>query len=287
MNHVARKLALLFGTLLILRAPRLFAQPSPAAVAAFNTYAATVESRLAQQHRSANTFLALEPAARARLRSGQLLIEKITTPTAPGALLHDWRATAFVPNATVADFEHLLQDFSAYPQNFAPQIVSSIVLSRTPTDTLLRLRTRQHHVITVVLDTTCDVTFASLDPTPGVPGQLAGWGGHGYSISRSTRIDQITPTGDDGFLYRLNTYWTYEQRDGGLYLQIESLSLTRSIPHGLAWAIQPYLESIPRESLVFTLTSARNALQKLATENWQLKTERPDPNSAEPSTTVQ
>lgn len=248
-----RKLTLLCAALLL--APRLFAEPSPAAVAAFNTYAHTVESRLAQQHTTPNSFLALasDPATRNRLRSGEVLVEQLTTPTTSDALLHHWRATAFVPNTTAADFESLLQNFSAYPRNFAPQIVSSTVLSRTPTNTLLRLRTRQHHVITVVLDTTCDVTFASLDST------------HGYSISRSTRVDQITPAGDNGFLYSLNTYWAYEQRDGGLYLQIESLSLTRSIPHGLAWAIQPYLESIPRESLVFTLTSARNALQKAST----------------------
>ena len=209
-----------------------------------------------QHHRAADDFLALpgDPATRAQLRSGNLLIEKIqaqlTTPTTSDALLHHWRATAFVPNATAADFQSLLENFSAYPQNFAPQIVSSTVLSQTPSDTLLRLRTRQHHVLTVVLDTTCDVTFATLDID------------HGYSISRSTRIDQISPSGEDGFLYRLNTYWSYEQRDGGLYLQIESISLTRAIPHGLAWAIQPYLESIPRESLVFTLTSARSALRR-------------------------
>ncbi|HTV09047.1 MAG TPA: hypothetical protein VMD97_08410 [Candidatus Aquilonibacter sp.] len=256
MNGLARKLALLFGSLPVLHTSRLFAQPTPAAVAAFNTYAASVESRLAQRHRFPDTFLVLpsDDAARARLRSGQLLIEKITTPTIPGALLHHWRATAFVPGATPAEFERLLQNFSAYPTYFAPQIVSSTVLSHTPEDTLLRLRTRQHHVITVVLDTTCDVTFAALDSTDG------------YSVSRSTRIDQITPTPsspdqDDGFLYRLNTYWTWEQRDGGLYFQIESISLTRSIPRGLAWAVQPYLESIPRESLVFTLTSARTALR--------------------------
>lgn len=277
MNGLTRNLSLLCGALLLFRAPRLFAERSSTAVAAFNSYARTVESRLAQQHTSPNAFLILpiDPTSLANLRSGQLLIEKIATPTAPDALLHHWRATAFVPNAgvpgdpkgswggnaTAADFQHLLQNFNAYPHSFAPQIVSTTVLSRTPTDTIARLRTRQHHVITVVLDTTCDVTFASLDPT------------HGYSISRSTRIDEIaspgtpaehalSPSDEHGFLYRLNTYWSYEQRDGGLYLQIESISLTRNIPHGLAWAVQPYLESIPRESLVFTLTSARNALSK-------------------------
>lgn len=246
-HRLIRRLTFALGALLILRAPHLFAQPSATSIAAFNSYAAQVETRLARQHNSPNNFLAL-PADRTQLLSGELLIEQLTPPTTTDALLHHWRATAFVPNATPADFERLLRNFTSYPQNFAPQIVSSTVLNHTPTDTLLRLRTRQHHVITVVLDTTCDVTFASLDAT------------HGYSISRSTRIDEISPAGDNGFLYRLNTYWSWEQRDNGLYLQVESLSLTRAIPRGLAWAVQPYLESVPRESLVFTLTSARNAL---------------------------
>ena len=72
----------------------------------------------------------------------------------------------------------------------------------------------------------------------------------------------LTPTQEHGFLWRLNTYWSYEERDGGLYLQIEAVSLTRSIPTGLAWAIRPYIESIPRESLEFTLRSACNAIRK-------------------------
>jgi hypothetical protein len=67
---------------------------------------------------------------------------------------------------------------------------------------------------------------------------------------------------EHGFLWRLNTYWTYEERDGGLYMQIESVSLSRSIPVGLGWALRPYVESVPRESLEFTLRSARNAIRK-------------------------
>jgi hypothetical protein len=58
----------------------------------------------------------------------------------------------------------------------------------------------------------------------------------------------------------MNTYWSYEERDGGLYMQIESVTLTRSIPNGLAWIVRPFVESIPRESLEFTLSATRNAL---------------------------
>jgi hypothetical protein len=45
-------------------------------------------------------------------------------------------------------------------------------------------------------------------------------------------------------------------------MQIESVTLTRSIPTGLGWVIGPFVESIPRESLEFTLRSACDALRK-------------------------
>jgi hypothetical protein len=60
----------------------------------------------------------------------------------------------------------------------------------------------------------------------------------------------------------MNLYWSYEERDGGLYLQLESVSLSRSIPTGLGWLIGPFVESVPKESLEFTLRGAQNALKK-------------------------
>ncbi|HEV2322533.1 MAG TPA: hypothetical protein VGS10_01160, partial [Terracidiphilus sp.] len=95
----------------------------------------------------------------------------------------------------------------------------------------------------------------------------------GYSISRSTRIDEIaspetrsehalSPRTGHGFLWRLNTYWSYEQREGGLFIQIETVSLTRSIPTGLGWAVGPFIESVPHDSLEFTLQATCKALRR-------------------------
>ena len=176
-------------------------------------------------------------------------------------MLHHWRGTAFAPGATTQDFERLMKNFNAYPQRFSPQVVTARVLSQQGDRYQAVMRVRQKHVITVVMDTAYDITFGRLDPK------------HGYSISRSTRISEIQSPGTDrerplkpgeehGFLWRLNTYWSYEQRDGGLYMQIESVSLTRSIPTGLGWAIGPFVQSVPRESLEFTLRSACNSLRK-------------------------
>jgi hypothetical protein len=233
--------------LLILTASAV-AEPTPAAISAFNSYVAAVESRLANQHRSPTAFLAADAGADQRLHRGDFVIEELAAPSIPGALLHHWRGTAFAPGATAAGFERLIRDFGAYPQNFAPQVVQATLLGEHDGTFQASMRVRQKHVITVVMDTTYDIAFAQLDPS------------HGYSISRSTRIDEVGSGEDHGFLWRQNTYWSYEERDGGLYMQIESVSLSRSIPRGLGWAVQPFVESVPRDSLEFTLRSTVNAL---------------------------
>lgn len=240
------------------------------AVSAFETYASKVEARLAQDHRSATGFLADMGSDREKnekLRRGEVVIEKLTPDKGevPGGMLHDWRGTAFVKGATAAEFERLMKDFSAYPQRYAPQVVRAQVISPhagpIPDHFTAIMRVKQKHVITVVMDTTYDVTYGRLDAK------------HEYSTSRSTKISEIDEAGtpkeralppdkEHGFLWRLNTYWTFEERDGGLYMQIESISLTRGIPTGLGWAIGPFVESVPRESLEFTLRNTCRALQR-------------------------
>jgi hypothetical protein len=176
-------------------------------------------------------------------------------------MLHHWRGTAFAPGATTADFERLMKDFEAYPKVYEPEVLTARSITPTDDHFQVEMRTRQKHVITVVMDMELDVMFGRLDEQ------------HGYSLSQSTKMSEIEspgtpkeralgPEANHGFLWRLNTYWTYEERDGGLYMQIESVSLSRSVPEGLAWAIKPFVESVPKESLEFTLRATCNALKK-------------------------
>ena len=200
----------------------------------------------------------------ARLRRGELVIEKLTPAgdgQFPGAMLHDWRGTAFAEGATAADFERLMKDIDAYPRRFSPQVIQARIVARQDDAIQAAMRVRQKHVITVVMDTDYDIAYGHRDAR------------HGWITSRSTRISEIDGPGtarervlgpgeEHGFLWRLNTYWSYEERDGGLAMQIGSVSLTRSIPSGLGWALGPFVESVPRESLEFTLHSVCNALRR-------------------------
>jgi hypothetical protein len=254
-----RIVLLLAGTLSLPGAPRIAsAEAKPQAIAAFDAYVAKVQARLADELRSAAHFLSpVDPTA---LRSGRPVIEQLTPSVGaslPGALLHDWRGTAFIPGATAADFVQLMTRFGAWPRDFAPQVLSTSVLRRNGDHYRVLMRMRQHHIITVTLDETVDIDMEPLSPR------------RGYSFSRSTHIDEVasdghhlSPNQEHGFLWRLDTWWTWQERDGGLEVQIESVSLSRSIPTGLGWVVKPYVRSIPRKSLAFTLDSVCTALSQ-------------------------
>ncbi len=232
-------------------------EPSAGATAAFDGYVRSVEAR---SHGVKTGMSAVEWD---QLRRGAVVVEAVSPAAgvaAPGAMVHHWRGTAFVAGAKAADFARVLKDFGAYPKVFAPEVLSAKVLSGSGDHVQMSMRVKQKHVITVVMDSTYDVTFE----------QAAG---RGSSVSRSMRIAEIAAPGtrdehalsgadEHGFLWRQNTYWSYEERDGGLLMQIESVSLSRAIPHGLAWAVGPFVESVPKESLEFTLRSVCGVLKR-------------------------
>ncbi len=233
-----------------LAAVRAGAQPAPAAAAIFDQYVSAVDARVARERASAEGL----PAAVdwAQVRAQGVVVEPVTPPggaALPGALLHDWRASAFVPGAKAAELEAVLRDFAGYPRVFAPQVVAARVMAQSGDTAQVWLRVRQRHVIPVTMDATYEVQF-----------------GPGWSVSKSRNVTAMNASGSqperalDGALWRLDTWWSWEERDGGLAIQMETVSLTRPVPWGLRWVVGPYVESVPRESLEFTLRAACRAI---------------------------
>jgi hypothetical protein len=241
-------------------------EPTQAATTAYNNYLLRLEGRLSVQHRAAQGFVAGldQQQFKARLHAGEAVVEQLSSKSdgeLSGAMLHHWRGTAFVPGAHAADFEGLLRDYPAYPRVYAPQVLSAHLFSQQGDHLQATMRVRQHHVLTVVLDTTYDVSFTHLDPT------------HAISTAHGTHVAELADVGttheralsareQQGFLWRIDTYWSWAEQDSGLYIQIESVTLTRGIPRGLGWAVGPFVQSIPRESLEFTLRQTTAALKR-------------------------
>jgi len=92
------------------------------------------------------------------------------------------------------------------------------------------------------------------------------------SKSCSTRIAEVEDAGkpdehelpvgnDHGYVWRLYSYWRIEEKDGGVYIQVESIGLSRTIPWAIAWFVNPLVQSIPRSVLSQLLESTRKAVE--------------------------
>ncbi len=208
-------------------------------------------------------------AVYAEIRQGKVRIERLETREAgqpipcPDGLVHHWVGIVFIPGATLAQTLGLVQDYDHHASYYAPEVRRAKLLERNGNDFRIFLRFQRKKVITVVLNTEHEVHYFAVDAA------------HARSRSHTTRIAEVEnhdksserekPVGNDGgYLWRMDTYWRYVERDGGIYVQCEAVSLTRDIPRGLGWLIGPYVTSIPRESLTFTLTATRAAVERQA-----------------------
>jgi hypothetical protein len=73
-----------------------------------------------------------------------------------------------------------------------------------------------------------------------------------------------------GFLWRLYSYWRFQERHGGVFIECRAISLTRDVPFGLGWIFEPIIQKLPKESLINTLEATRRALQGEALSSHQI-----------------
>jgi len=246
------------------------AELQPRTVAAFDRYVRVTEA----QADGSGPFLRVDglPAAERgarldELHAGQLVIERLVTREAgqpidvPSGLIHHWLGAVFVPGATVDQALDLLQDYDRHADIFRPAVARSKLVSRDGDVFRVDLRFYMKKVIAVVVNTDNEARFTRLAPDRAQS--------RIYSLRVAEVEDPGTPRekekpvgNDGGFLWRLYTYWRFLERDGGTYVQCEAISLTRGIPIGFGWLIGPFVNSIPRESLTFTLETTRETLAR-------------------------
>ncbi|MCC7173551.1 MAG: hypothetical protein IT159_00020 [Bryobacterales bacterium] len=232
----------------------------------FARHIQAAEARVAEMAAGKRSFLWLDesPQRRGEVRSGQVaaqLLDGRRPQQVRGGLIHHWIGAVFVPGVTLDSALALLRNYDEHQTIYRPEVMASKVLEHDQDRYRVYLRLLKKKVLTVVLNTEHDVRYFPLDPT------------RCHSRSYSTKIAQVENPGepgererppgqDDGFLWRLYSYWRLQQRDGGVYLECEAVSLTRDIPNGLGWLIEPIIRDLPKESLVKTLVATRMALAR-------------------------
>jgi hypothetical protein len=235
----------------------------------FAKYVATVEARRARELANREPFLDIErqqPAQLARtiaaLKRGEVIVTRgvarddaSNEVSIAGGTINHWRGTAFVPHVKLDEMLKVLQAPQT-DKHKQEDVLSSRVVTRDANRQKVFLRLRRTKFVTVVYDSEYDVEYRHLGPD------------RAWSNSISTRIVEIENAGtsneralpdgnDSGYMWRLNSYWRYKQLDGGVLVEVESLTLSRDLPAIIGPLIRPIVTSTARESMTRTLASVR------------------------------
>jgi hypothetical protein len=239
----------------------------PETIEAWNRYVAATETRITREVSNASNFLAqdfLDPGrnARERVLAGHIAIAEMSatdgngrTIAVPGGLIHHWRGSVFVPGVTLEGLLTRLKN----PSERGPHqedVLALRVLARQPDRLKLFIAMTRKKIVTVTYHTEHDVTYQRHGPM------------RASSRSVATKIAEVDaagtpdarerPPGEDrGFLWRLNSYWRYEQVKGGVLVELESLTLSRDVPLGLRLVVEPLIDRVARESVGRTLDNLR------------------------------
>lgn len=232
-------------------------------IAAFDEYAEAAERQFSDRLAGHAPFLwstELDEHIDA-LQAGKIVVAPMTdhgNAPIPGGLIHDWIAAVLVPSVKVEQVVGVVTAYDSHAETYAPSVIESKVVSRDGPRLHVAMRMVRSAGLTAVLDTEHDAEYDRLD--------RARWWGR----SRSTSIREVHKAGspnewlspignDNGYLWRLHTYWRFAEAYGGVVAEYRTITLTRGIPSSLRWMLRPVLSQLPRTSLRTVMRTTREA----------------------------
>jgi hypothetical protein len=267
-----RRLALGLAAIGVFYSPGLAAQLEPAAVKAWDHYLKWADQKVERELSDPNGFLIqnyLSPQDKAtvqrQLAAGETVVRRMqgvvpsgTKFEVPNGAIHHWWGSIIVPNIALADLLTFLKDYDHHAGRFA-EVVQSRLLSKEGEKYkfFFKLK-RSKSVVTVHYNTEQECLYRLHDPktasSRSIATKIAEIENPGTPNER-----ELPPGGDRGFLWRLVTWWRFQQVDKGVIIECESASLSRSIPGIVNFipGLRGYLESVPYESLQNTLMPIR------------------------------
>lgn len=245
---------------------------TPAAAAAWERYYRWADAKAARPAADPRGFLfqdRLPPARRSeirrRLEAGETYVERVTgvVPensgfSLPDAEIHHWWGTVLVPRVRLPELLKLLQDYDRHAGKFA-DVARSRLLSRDGNRFVFALRLKRTKAfVSAAYNTTQEAVYYAVDSR------------RAWSRSVAVRIAEIEnadtsserekPPGEgSGYLWRLVSWWRFEETDGGVIVEIESASLSRDIPFvvKLIPGVNAYIRSTPKDSMESVLADLR------------------------------
>jgi hypothetical protein len=238
----------------------------PPTLEAWNVYVASVASSMEQRAKGDHPFLWIDesPDMKKQVIAGDVIVAPREHAKISNGLIHHWLGAIFFPGATLDQVTAVLDDYDHYKDMYAPMITKSKLLEQTGHSKKVNLLLvgKAAGVIGAV-DTDDDIQIVKVNVDKC------------YTVSNSIRAQEISDYGKSsehllaqdqgpGYVWRTFGITRMMQRDGGVYLEMETVSLSRGIPWEFRWLVAPVTEHLPRMVMTQTLNDTREAVKKSA-----------------------
>lgn len=237
-------------------------------VAAWNGYVKAANNNLQDRIRPGGNFLwALEdPDRAAKVRAAEIEVAPATGQVPKklpgGGLIHHWIGAVFMPNIKLDDVLAVTRDYDRYKEFYRPSVIESKAIVRDDSeDRFSMMLMNTSFFLKSALDADYRATTVRLDKD------------RVYSITETTRVQEIeeygrpnqhqTPEGKGrGYIWKLYSIARLEQRDGGVYVELEAMALSRDIPAVMHLVVDPIVRRVSRNSLILSLQQTQAAVTR-------------------------
>src|SRR5271157_5145740 len=234
-------------------------------LSAWNDYVQSAQTRMNSRLSGNSHFLWVDddPARYQRVKRGEIEVAPENdngSLAVPGGMIHDWIGAVFIPGSSIKQVLATLSDYEHFKDFYHPTVVDAQLLERSTDGDLYRM-----YWINKVLLVSAGTDTEWRSRTVCLPGHRA------YNVAYTTRVQEfqygppnkreLPADQGDGFVWRLYSFARYEERDGGVYLEMETLALTRAVPGSLHMLLTPLITKLSRSSLLLSLRQSRDAVQ--------------------------
>jgi len=241
------------------------AELKPATLRAWDQYVSMAEARMQARLEPGHQFLWTdeEPSRGVRVRKGEILVAPLGEAgiqTVPEGLIHHWMGALFVPNVRLADVLAVVRDYAQYKEVYRPRVLDSRLLGSADGRQEYSMIWMNNVLFeNVALETRYEANDFAVDQRRcfTVTRVASAREIEGYA-ERNQRF--LPPGQGSGFIWRLQSIARYEERDGGVYVELEALALTHDIPAGLRWLASPLVARLSRGALAGSLRQTREGV---------------------------
>jgi hypothetical protein len=246
-------------------------EPKPETLAAFAKYREQTQVRM-DADLLAGHFLYFEryPGVRRQsidqqLRRGEFYLEPLRTLdddhkfSVPGGIIHHWLGIAFIPGATVEQTKSVLDDYAHHKQIYFPDVRQSKLLSQSGDTREVFLQFYSKTLVTAVFNVNMSSDTTDYSPTRTA---IRACSTHVEDVEDYGKPGEheLRPADSHGYLWQLCTWWHIEEKEGGAYIQVEAIELSRTVPFGFGWLINPLIRNVPRTFLSHLLGATKKAV---------------------------